>query len=70
MNRGMHINIRNVRESLCRSFDTYIHFPSLGDLNSLKHPVKAELSYTSSVLIAIVEKHANDRFVTGSLVDT
>ena len=65
----MHIDIRNVRESLYRSFDTYTHFTSLCDLNGLQHPVKAELSHTGLVLVAIVDKHADDRFVKGSRVD-
>jgi hypothetical protein len=47
-----------------------MQFPSLGDLNRLKRLVKAELSHTGSVLIAIVKKYTNDRFVTGGLVDT
>jgi hypothetical protein len=65
----MYTDIRNVGESLCRSFDTYMHFPSLGDLNRLEHPVKAKLSHTGTVFVAIVKNHANDGFVTGSLVD-
>jgi hypothetical protein len=65
----MRIDIRDVGESICYIFDTYMHFRSLGDLNDPQQPVKAKLSHTSSVIVAIVEKYASDRVVKGSLVD-